>query len=203
MEGVEAEPAVVVVAAAQEPAVALGVGQSPKKQAMSLVASSHASTRPLVRLPQPAVMSETTMPGTRARSDTMEPSSMSSKTLTASVTAASAAPRISVGRDMAILMASLTFPMTSSGRSWMISGTWPCSSWVMKSRAASASFSRVLMVSQGIWATSWTKLRERRSPRRIVLQLLVAGRWHLRFGQGIQIVLRALPGLRINVAAIG
>lgn len=63
---------------AQDPSVvAVAGGQDSKAQSITLVAPAQTATTPWVKPPHPAVMSETRMPGTFSRSDTMEPFSMS------------------------------------------------------------------------------------------------------------------------------
>ena len=117
------------VAIAQDPiVVAVGVGQDSKAQAISLVAVLQKPTTPLVKSPHPDVTSEITIPGIVARSETIDPFSMSSKTLTTSVSTACAASKISVGKEAAILRRPWKVPIISWGRSLMRSGVWPSSS---------------------------------------------------------------------------
>ena len=162
-------PAEDVTAAQESLAEAVGVGQSPKKQAMPPVASAQASTRPLVMSPHPAVTSETTTPETWARSSMMVPSSISLKRLAASVTTDWAASSNAVGRVTAILITSPNVPITSSGRSVIRSGTRPCCIWVTKFSASSASFSSVWMILQGIRLAYSRKFLDRSRPRSSVL----------------------------------
>lgn len=125
-------------------------GQSPKRQANASVAAFQPSSRPDVRSPQAFVISETITPDIFSRSSTIAPDSMSLKTLTAPVIAASAMSTISVGKLTKMRMRSEIAPVTSSGRFSMILGTLPCSSSSTKALASAASFSNVLMMSQGV-----------------------------------------------------
>lgn len=158
---------------AQLAAVGVGVGQSPKKQAISSVASFHALAKPDVRSAQPAVISLTTIPGNFSRSWTIVPSSISLKTSTASVTTDSAASKISVGNVAATLITSENVSTISRGRSEIKSGTWPDSSWVTKFLASFASVVRVWIISQGMLETSLARFLDQRRPRTIVLGKLV------------------------------
>lgn len=84
-----------------------------------------ASQKPGVRSPQVFSKSETITPGICSSSDTIAPLSMSLKTLTTSVTAASATLTIWVGKLKKMPTTVEKALMTSCGRSWMIVGTWP------------------------------------------------------------------------------
>ena len=72
----------------QRPETLVLTGQSTTKHAMPWVKASQSLLRPEVRSPHSLVMSEMTMSGTAARSDTMAPVSMSLKMCAAPVTAA-------------------------------------------------------------------------------------------------------------------
>lgn len=148
------------------------LGQLTNSQAIASVIAFQSSTRPDVRSPQAFVISETTTPGKFARSDVILPVSMSLKIWTASVIAASAAPTISVGKLAKIPTIFLKALMASSGRSWMIVGTLPCSSSSRKVLASSASFSNLWMVSQGMSLRRRTIFSDRKRPWTI--RLLIA-----------------------------
>lgn len=155
----------------QLPAAVVATAQSRKTQP-SPVTAFQSSTRPEVRSPQPFVISETITPGMFARSDVIAPVPISLKTWTASVTAALAPSTIWLGKVPKMPTNWEKIPLTSSGRCDMIVGTVPFFSSSIKVLASSASFSNVLMISQGMSLRRRTILSDRKRPWTI--RLLIA-----------------------------
>ena len=112
---------------AQAP-TAVGGGQFPKKHPISLATSFQALVRSLVKSRHSLVTSERITPGIYSMSWMILPSSMSLKTLAASVATVSAAVRISSGSVVTILKTSLNCWTASCGRFCTIDGTWPTKS---------------------------------------------------------------------------
>ena len=148
----------------QLPPAVVVTGQWAKRQVIAPFAAFQSSTRPDLKSPQEFVISETITPGSFSRSDTIAPDSMSLKTLTASVTAASAAPTIWVGKVAKMPTTSEKAPMTSFGRCWMIVGTLRCPSSSIKVLACPASFSNVWIMLQGMSLRWRTILSDRKRP---------------------------------------
>lgn len=172
--GVVGEMAVVVfveiAAGLQASELCVKVAQGPKKQAVACVKAFQSSTTPAVKSPQPAVTTETTSPSIASMSETMAPLSISLNTFTASVTAASAAPRSLVGSVRAMLATSVNAPTISCGKSLIIVGTSLFSIYLTNFSTSSASVSRVLIMLQGISVAYRTNLFDRRMPFSIVLK---------------------------------
>lgn len=140
-------------------------GQSTKAH----VKPSTMSAKPLVKSPQPAVIWDTIRPGTSSSLSTMEPSSMALKSSTVSLMMAPAPSKMVRGIVRAMSRRPTIRSRISAGRFSIRVGTWPDSISVKKRLASSWSFSRRSMISQGIWSRRPMIPRERKRPKRSLL----------------------------------